>query len=568
MRKDRLLGGLLVLALLAPSVGEAQTAKVGSASLGAESAAASPLEVNLGALPQITQEVAAMHPVAPPLGTGVSAAQYAQRKQAANLQSEFTTTGSSASAAPTLAGSGPVETPLATGFVALKYGCAGTNLAPPDQGLAVNQSYVLEMVNACVAVYDKAGHLQAGFPKSLNAFFGLGPNAFTFDPRAIYDWAHNRFIAIATRTGASIKPQILVAVSQTSNPLGGWFVYNLKGAAGTLLAELADFPQLGQDRKAVYVSFNRFSGSSFVDARIMILSKAAMYSGASLSYTYWFNLNFGGLQVDTVQPANEFSPSDHPRAEFFLQSFNILWGGGQCTSGCNGLAVWAISNPLAAGGHSSVLSGIAVGTANTYSLPPNASQPACSNCIDTDDPRIAGGVAYHAGSLFGSLNTASRSASGAHVVWYEVKPVLDDNGGGCTNNGCPTITSAAIVNEDCYFCGSAGDWYYATLQPDLENNVTMVFHYSNGSEPPSVAYVSRRATMGPNAMHDNGIYLVNPIASYTLGNAPRRWGDYSATAPDLTSASSQVWFAGEFSNPAGTWRTAIGHNSFNLISNP
>jgi hypothetical protein len=96
----------------------------------------------------------------------------------------------------------------------------------------------------------------------------------------------------------------------------------------------------------------------------------------------------------------------------------------------------------------------------------------------------------------------------------------------------------------------------------------MVFNFSNGSNAPSVAYTSRRVTEAPNLMHDGGIYLINPVANYTLGTPPRRWGDYSATAPDLTSAASQVWFAGEFSNAAGIWKTAIGHNSFNQIKYP
>jgi hypothetical protein len=569
----RQLGGLLALSLvLAPSVVRAQTVKVGSASRGIENEATSSVEVTLGALPQITAQEAAMYPGVPPLGTGVSEAEYAARKQAASAQSLSMTGGSLASAAPRIIGGGGLETPPAAGFQGLKFGCAGTSLAPPDQGLAVNQSYVLEMVNACVAVYDKAGNLQPGFPKSLDAFFGLNPSAFTFDVRALYDWANNRFIAVASRQGASIPPQILVAVSQTSNPLGGWNVYKFQGPAGTLVGETADFPHIGQDRSALYVSFNRFtSGDAFVDARIMILNKALMYAGLGVTYKYWFNLNFGGPPVDTVQPANEFSPSDHPRAEFLVNSFNINFGGGQCSSSaCNGLAVWAISNPLAIGASSSELSGIAIATGHNYSLPPLASQPSCSNCIDTGDVRISGLVQYHAGSLFASLNTASTSAAGSHFLWFEVKPVLNDNGTTCASgsNLCPDITSAQIVNEDCFECGIAGDWYYATLQPDLENNATMVFNFSNGSNAPSVAYTSRRVTEAPNLMHDGGIYLINPVANYTLGTPPRRWGDYSATAPDLTSAASQVWFAGEFSNAAGIWKTAIGHNSFNQIKYP
>lgn len=541
-----------------------------SVNRGGDGPAASPFEVTLAALPQISAAEVALRPAAPPLGTGVSAAEFAQRKMAADYQSQMAAGTAGETAPPRAVGAGGAKVPPATGFSALKHGCAGTSFVPPDQGLAVNQTYVFEMVNACVAVYDKVGAMQAGFPKSLNAFFGLGASAFTYDPRAIYDWANNRFIAIATRSGSSIKPQILLAVSQTNNPLGGWNIYKFNGPAETLTGELTDFPQLGQDRSAVYISFNRFTaGLSFVDARLMIIPKSKLYAGLSTGYFWFFNFNVGGTQVDTVEPANEFSPSDHPRAEFLLNSYNIKFGGGQCSTACNGLVVWAISNPLATSASGPEASGVTVATANDYRLPPNASQPACSNCIQTNDVRISGGVTYHAGSLFGSLNTASGSASGSHVLWFEVKPVLNDNGSTCgSTNLCPDITDAEVVNEDCYLCGASGDWYYATLQPDLENNVAMVFNYSDTTHAPSLAYTGRRATYGVNLMHDAGIYLVNPVASYTLGSSPRRWGDYSATAPDLSSAASQVWFAGEYSNAAGVWRTVVGHNSFNKIAYP
>lgn len=571
MARQLSVGSLVFLLILMPSLTAYGADLVPKASHAVQEHATSPVETNLDALPQITPEVAAMHPVTSLFGPGIDAAEYASRKSAANTLSRSMAPHVPGVQTPASAVSGAAQTPVGSGFWALGYGCSG--YYPPDQGLAVNQSYVFEMVNACVAVYDKAGNLQAGFPKSLNAFFGLPATAFTFDPRVLYDWLNNRFIAIASRYGSSIAPQILVAVSKTSNPLGGWYIYNLKGAAGTGVGDLADFPEVGQDRLAFYISFNYFqSAANFIDARVMILPKGQMYAGSSLSYEYWYGLNVGGTAVDSVEPANEFSPSDKPRAEFLVNSFNGNFGGGQCsTSACNGLVVWAISNPLAHGGATfSELSGFVVGTANNYSLPPAASQIGCNNCIDTGDVRISGGVTYHAGSVFGSLNTASASAPGSHVLWFEIKPTLSDNGSSCgSTNLCPDINGAAIANEDCYLCGYSGDWYYATLQPDLENNVTMVFHYSlAGSEPPSVAYTSRRVTQTPNTMHDSGVYLVNPIADYIVGAAPRRWGDYSATAPDLSGPSSQVWFAGEFSNPAGVWRTAIGHNSFNRIADP
>jgi len=44
------------------------------------------------------------------------------------------------------------------------------------------------MVNNYVAVYDKSGNLQSGFPKAADTFFGLASGTYTTDPRAFYDW--------------------------------------------------------------------------------------------------------------------------------------------------------------------------------------------------------------------------------------------------------------------------------------------------------------------------------------------------------------------------------------------
>jgi hypothetical protein len=573
MQQRRLRWAVLGLALaFVSSVARAQSNPVkgsASATLGVQTAGVEgPEEANLAAVPQMSREQVAALPAAPPLRTGFTPEQYAAAKAAAMVASNAQGSGNGQSAMPSMPGGGPGQTPSASaGFFGIKEGCGGT-LVPPDMGLAVNQSFVVEAVNACVAIYSKSGVLQAGFPKNLNAFFGLGAANFLFDPRAIYDWVNNRWILVVAdcrfcSTGSQMGLGI-VAVSQTSDPRGAWFVYKISPALLST-GDLFDFPQLGQDRKAVYLSFNHFGAVNFIDAHVLILPKSKLYSGTSLgSISFFFNFNAGGFTLDTIQPANEFSPSDHPRAEFLMNSFNIHFGGGQCfSSSCNGLVVWAISNPIAG----PEASGVIVGTANNYSFPPNASQSGCgsSNCMpDTNDVRISGSVPYHAGSLFGSLNTAS-GAPGPHILWFEVKPHLTDTGS-CATSACPHVNGATIVNEDCYFCGFSGGWFFGTLQPDLENNVTMVFNYSDSSHFPGTAYVSRRATQAPNSMHDNGIFLTSGAAFYN--QFPARWGDYTDAAPDLTTAGSRIWFAGEFSNGVGRWGTVIGANGFNLVTDP
>jgi hypothetical protein len=212
--------------------------------------------------------------------------------------------------------------------------------------------------------------------------------------------------------------------------------------------------------------------------------------------------------------------------------------------------VWAINNPFNGSG----LSGVVIGTANNYYLPPNADEPngvggVCSNCVDTDDVRISGQVKYNAGTLWGSMNTGIPNSTEAGPIWFEVHPTLNTGG---------AITAATERQEDCFVCNgwaNNGSAYYATLQPDPEGNVLMVFEYSTDTVYPSVAYTSRRVNYADSNMDGVGAFLQAGSAFYGQG----RWGDYTATAPDLTIANlPSMWFSGQYANGSGNWGTEIG----------
>src|SRR4029078_3161038 len=77
-------------------------------------------------------------------------------------------------------------------------------LAPPDQGLAVGNGFVVETINNAIAIFDTQGNL-FGF-ESMSAFFGLLPTfmvqngqvappfgPFLSDPRAHYDSVNGHF---------------------------------------------------------------------------------------------------------------------------------------------------------------------------------------------------------------------------------------------------------------------------------------------------------------------------------------------------------------------------------------
>jgi hypothetical protein len=262
-----------------------------------------------------------------------------------------------------------------------------------------------------------------------------------------------------------------------------------------------------------------------------------------------------------------------------VASRNINFGGGQCTAGCNGLVVVAISNALFVTGTPGVeISGATVATANTYRFPPNALQPGCTSptalcAIDTGDTRIHSQVTYANGTLWGSLNTKRSGNNTATVLWFQLRPYLNDNNAWCTGsflNKCPDITGVDILNEDCYFCGGRGnsgsDWFGVPVS-NSEGDVTMVANYSDLNTFPGVFYVSRRVTQAKNTMHDVGVFLRSGDAFYQLLDSVNRnrWGDYNAAQLDT---SNTFWFAAQYARTGNSWGTRIGRNAFTLRTQP
>lgn len=564
-----------------------------------------PGSVVLGGLPQITEQqmAAQLHAPAHARLRGIPAQEYALLKAAAASTKLPAPKGAAQPLVVATPLPPPADGPAATKITA--FGGIGErcgDFIPPDMALAAGPSFVVQVINGCLSVFDKAGHVQAGFPKSLTSFMLVSPSALLppFDPRALFDWANQRYIVSAAHISATAVPFVDVAVSQSSNPLGGWFIYHFNLIAGPILTggKIADFPTLGQDRRAIYLAFNAFTlPETFNGAFMLLLPKGAMYAGAGFTFHFLppssFTITGTGEVMDSLQPANVMDRSDNPRAEFVVASHNIDAPGGlanaECATGCSGVAVFAISNPIfSSGSPGPEVSQVLVSTVDTYSLPPLAEQSGCTapglNCtlLDTGDTRVSGEIVYASGSLYAALGTnGTGNGSGAsHFLWFQIRPVLNDNNdlacSGAFRNKCPQIVGASILNEVCWACASGqgdgtGATYYPEVQPDPEGNVLVVFNYSDATTFPSSAYATNRATQALGTMHDSGFFLQKGLATYVSldNNKINRWGDYTAASVDLTPGTrASFWFAAESSNAAGLYRTAIGHNAFSGPAQP
>ncbi|MDP9335634.1 MAG: hypothetical protein M3Q30_20320 [Actinomycetota bacterium] len=515
-----------------------------------------------------------------PRHVGVSQQEWARLKSQAVQGGSFVPTATPVGASPSgEALSGPQTPSASVSFQGMKNSttiCAPSGCEPSDMGLAASGSWVVQTVNTSIAVYNTSGALQAGFPKDLRPFFGVpnpspsgcahGAGAFLADPRAFFDQNDQRFWVMAQEdegvTGSGINPDCnartghWVAVSQTSDPRGAWFV-EFFNYTTTFPGGWVDYPGFGYDSQAVYLSGNVFPlsdpnvplRSNFVFA----INKKTLESGTSVGFNGFTALKVGTTLVDTIQPVKTLASTTGPQGEFLVNSFNINFGGTQCQNGCSGLVVWAFSNPLKLQGNGQHLTGV-VKASNGYSLAPSAPNPG-GGTVETLDTRITGQPTFQNDRIWASLDTnvnnGTRNTAGIYA--FEIQPRLTDS----TISGCSLCTtinsSTALTQQFNYVFGGSGAAWFGTFAPDNDGNQVLVFNFSSNSLNPSSAYATRRITQPPNAMHDLGRFLFSSTVTYT----GQRWGDYSAAA----SVGNNVWIAAEHScvsSATRNWCTGIG----------
>ncbi len=435
---------------------------------------------------------------------------------------------------------------------------------PPDMAVASNGTWVVEAVNTSIAVYNTSGVLQAGWPKSTQSFYkipdptpkGCDSNSalpFTSDPRAFYDAADKRFWVIFLQVEGAFglnscpeKTLYWAAVSQTNNPNGVWNVYAFNMAFGG--TNVADYTQVGLDNTAFYFAANMFNqaGSAYEYAETFAANKAAMEAGTATTPLGLKDLKVGTTVVDDVQPVFvQANGGKYPAAGLFIDSFDFNSGGGECSSGCQGVNVWAMRKQLTAPAMSQVTI-----TTPSYVLAPLATEPGCSECIETIDTRISATPVYANGNISFALETgvANSGSTIPGIFWGQVAPVLTGNkvtGGSLTQSG--------IVS---YSGPSEHDANFGALMPDVNNDLYMVYDTMSTTIDPSAAYVARKPT--DTLGHFEGAkYLIKGTAT----SDDSRWGDYEAASYEGPS-TNQVWIAAQYGATASDWNTWIGRIKF------
>jgi len=131
----------------------------------------------------------------------------------------------------------------------------------------VGNGFVVETVNVQLRVFDKAT-ASVLLDEPLSALFGAGSGG---DPYVLYDDIASRWYVSAFD---SDDAGLFLAVSNDSNPLDGFQVYDLRNNIGGF----PDYHKPGYNKDAIFLAYNDF-GAGTAQATIVSIDKAAIFDG-------------------------------------------------------------------------------------------------------------------------------------------------------------------------------------------------------------------------------------------------------------------------------------------------
>lgn len=408
---------------------------------------------------------------------------------------------------------------------------------PPDTAGAVGIDHIFNPLNSQIQVFDRSGASLLDLP--LDVFWQReeGP-VDAFDPKAVYDPSHDRFIFVSMANAERPDSALLVAVSETGDPTGDWSSVLVPidplgpGQQGIWL----DYPSLGfsADKVTVQVHLYTLAGNDFAGSNIYVWDKDQLFADPDTAAVRLFHLaDQGGPQVPAIT-------SDPGQRDQFLVS---RWSSD--VDGNGFYAVYRLTGSVAAGNVALDREGFVQTSGVTWdSFSPSgdfAPQRGTPRRIDTGDDRVLSAV-FRNGSLWFS-HTVYLPAGGPNrtaAQWLEVDTAswqvrqlgrIDDP------SGRELFAFPALA------VNSSGHVLIGMSQFAADRFAGAVYALHAPGDSPGQARTPHVYQAGLNRYFE------------TAGGTENRWGDYSATQVDPAD-DRQFWTIQEYAAAdENTWAT-------------
>ena len=431
---------------------------------------------------------------------------------------EATDAADASQAAEASAAAAPSAPTLVRSFEGLNSSEAG-GWRPPDTHGAQGAGRYVEIVNSAVRMWNTTTSPPSVVKTTSLATFFSHTATGVFDPRVVFDTHWNRWILLAEAFPESSTVQrLMIAVTTTSDPAGSYWLYHYDVGGSASNEVFFDYPQLGYDQDAIYITANIFPNSGgFAGAQFRCLSKAALYNGRFGTSPIW-----NGLDSTLAPP-------------IVLDNLNR----GYLVAAANGTHL-SMYRATSCGRSGTSLLKTSVDVPD-YSVPPNAPQPGTNNLLDTLDRRFVNASTQYGTSLW---NVHTINVGGfATPRFYEL------------NINTNTVKQSGLFFEQ----GSSHDFNASIMaRPTGTAFVTWTSTAVSGSAHQARIRASSRKAADPAGSISAGVSVwTSPTFYNPSSDTVERWGDYSAVWIDQATGPERAYIVNEKINSNAVWGSRI-----------
>ncbi|MGH9941339.1 MAG: proprotein convertase P-domain-containing protein [Pyrinomonadaceae bacterium] len=447
----------------------------------------------------------------------------------------------------------------------------GQGFLPPDTVGDVGPNHYVQSVNSAFRIFDKSGAPLIPLTSLGDLFSSIpGPCADSTDgdPIVLYDQLADRWMIsqfCVSVNGLGIPGHQLIALSQTGDPTGSYFLYDFLMPND----KFNDYPHFGVWPDGYYMTDNQFTAGGvapFLGAGIFAFDRAKMLAGdPTASYVYFDKgegcpaaCQFGGMlptdldgiilpppgAPNPIIQVDDDSFTGIPDDALRIFDFHVDYA-----TPANSTLIERIGSPLAVADFDS--REVPLGTRDAIDQPPPAG---ATSKLDAIGDRIMNRLAYRNYGTHESLainhtvNAAVNPAYRAGVRYYELRKSGAGNW---------------AVQEQATMAGAPGDTanrWMGSVAMDAAGGLAVGYSVSSLSLFPSIRYAGRLASDPSGGLFQGEQTLIAGGGSQT--NTQSRWGDYSSMNVDVDDCT--FWYTQEYiqtSNESGVnapWRTRVG----------
>jgi hypothetical protein len=409
---------------------------------------------------------------------------------------------------------------------------------PPDGDIASSQRFAVQVNNFAVTIFN-LNTLTLVRQVSLATFF-RDSTTFIFDPRVIFDPVWQRFIVMGDGcnpcSGSGTVSVFKVAISQTNDPTGAYFIYSFGPGTGT--GDFADFPQMGMDLNSIIFTYNDFHLSGAFDARTFAVAKAYLYNG------FGFGVPVFGGSGCTVAPPYVLDNHGPSFTLVACPNDNGIYLGAMTNTGLSNVALTQWQAKIAV---------------TAYTSPPCAPQPGVNYCLETGDARFEN-RSLQVGTRIWNVHTITVGTATPRYYEFDTSSNtwLTTGGNIWFASGTSSDWHPSIVANTVGVSGSAqvGETFGTWMSVDANNNLNLQLRAIGGPGD-----TVSPASAGFGAGIPVGAASAQPLTNQTV-NGRFRSGDYSYIS--LYPGSVGSCLANEFAVLEGevslgtNWGTRLG----------